>query len=153
MVRQLSDAGLLGADTTYIHACYLDDEEWRLVADSGGTVSIASQVEMQMGHGWPPVMKAVEFGIAPSLSIDVVTSVPGDMFTQMRSVFACERARTNAIAGVPEYWVVDVPAREVVVHRGPRATGYAEIRAVGAGDTLRPVALPHDGVAVGDLLP
>jgi len=98
MVKRLSELGLLGPDTTYIHCCYLSDEEWRLLADSGGTVSIAAQVEVQMGHGWPPVMKSMEYGLRPSLSIDVVTTVPGDMFTQMRCAFGCERARVNAVA-------------------------------------------------------
>src|SRR6266496_5340207 len=98
MVKQLHDLGLLGPDTTYVHCCYFSDEEWGMVADSGGTVSIAPQVEAQMGHGWPPVMKAREHGLRPSLSIDVVTTVPGDMFTQMRCAFGCERARVNAVA-------------------------------------------------------
>ncbi|OLE28809.1 MAG: amidohydrolase [Actinobacteria bacterium 13_1_20CM_3_71_11] len=97
MVKHLDELGLLGADTTYIHCCYLSDEEWRLVADTGGTVSIAAQVETQMGHGWPPVAKALESGLRPSLSIDVVTTAPGDMFTQMRAAFGAERARANAI--------------------------------------------------------
>jgi 5-methylthioadenosine/S-adenosylhomocysteine deaminase len=97
MVKQLSDLGLLGPDTTYVHCCYFSDEEWQLVADSGGTISIAAQVETQMGHGWPPVMKALEYGLRPSLSIDVVTTVPGDMFTQMRAAFGSERARMNAV--------------------------------------------------------
>jgi cytosine/adenosine deaminase-related metal-dependent hydrolase len=96
MVKQLADMGLLGPDTTYVHSCYLSDEEWRLVKDSGGTISIAAQVEMQMGHGWPPTGKAYAHGLRPSLSIDVVTTVPGDMFTQIRAAFACERARVNA---------------------------------------------------------
>jgi cytosine/adenosine deaminase-related metal-dependent hydrolase len=93
MVKQLGDMGLLRERTTYIHACYLSDEEWRMVSDSGGTVSIAAQFELQLGHGWPPVMKAIEFGLEPSLSTDAVTVVPGDPFTQMRSAFAAERAR------------------------------------------------------------
>jgi 5-methylthioadenosine/S-adenosylhomocysteine deaminase len=97
MVKQLSDLGLLGPDTTYVHCCYFSDEEWQLVADSGGTISIAAQVETQMGHGWPPVMKALEYGLRPSLSIDVVTTVPGDMFTQIRAAFGSERARMNAV--------------------------------------------------------
>jgi len=107
MIKQLHDLGLLGPDTTYIHCCYFSEEEWRLVADSGGTISIAPQVEVQMGHGWPPVMKAIEHGLRPSLSIDVVTTVPGDMFTQIRSAFGTERARVNA-----ECWQanVDIPA-------------------------------------------
>jgi 5-methylthioadenosine/S-adenosylhomocysteine deaminase len=98
MVKRLSELDLLGPDTTYIHCCYLSDEEWRLLADSGGTVSIAAQVEVQMGHGWPPVNKAYEAGLRPSLSVDVVTTVPGDLFTQMRSAFGTERARVNAVA-------------------------------------------------------
>jgi cytosine/adenosine deaminase-related metal-dependent hydrolase len=95
MVGQLQELGLLGPDTTYIHSCYLSDDEWRLVADSRGKISIAPQVEMQMGHGWPPVMKARSYGLRPSLSIDVVTTVPGDMFTEMRCAFSAERWRSN----------------------------------------------------------
>ncbi|MGW0417757.1 amidohydrolase family protein [Streptomyces sp. NPDC003015] len=110
MVKQLHDLGLLGPDTTYVHCCYLSEEEWRLVADSGGTVSIAPQVETQMGHGWPPVMKAIEHGLRPSLSIDVVTTVPGDMFTQIRAAFGAERARVNA-----DSWQADVPVPDTML--------------------------------------
>jgi 5-methylthioadenosine/S-adenosylhomocysteine deaminase len=105
MVRRLGELGLLGPDTTYIHCCYLDDDEWQLLADTGGLISIAPQVELQMGHGWPPVVKAVQYGLRPSFSIDVVTTVPGDMFTQIRAAFGAERARINA-----ESWQADVDA-------------------------------------------
>lgn len=110
MVTQLNEMKLLGPDTTYVHCCYFSDDEWQLVADSGGTISVAPLVEMQMGHGWPPVMKTIEYGMRPSLSIDVVTTVPGDMFTQMRAAFGCERARTNAIA-----WEADTPVPETML--------------------------------------
>lgn len=109
MIHRLSDMGLLGPDTTYIHCCYFDDQEWQLVADSGGTISIAPQVELQMGHGWPPVVKAIEFGLRPSLSIDVVTTVPGDMFTQIRAAFGAERARINAAC-----WEADSPVPDTM---------------------------------------
>jgi 5-methylthioadenosine/S-adenosylhomocysteine deaminase len=101
MIKQLSDMGLLGSDTTYVHCCHFSDEEWQLVKDSGGTISIAPQVELQMGHGWPPTLKAMEYGLRPSLSIDVVTTVPGDMFTQMRAAFAADRARVHEAAFEP----------------------------------------------------
>ncbi len=104
MVEQLDRLGLLGPDTTYIHCCYFSDHEWQRVADTGGTISIAPQVETQMGHGWPPVNKARKFGMRPSLSIDVVTTVPGDMFTQIRAAFGAERARVNAVC-----WDLDIP--------------------------------------------
>jgi 5-methylthioadenosine/S-adenosylhomocysteine deaminase len=110
MIKQLDALNLLGSDTTYVHCCYFSEEEWRLVADSGGTVSIAPQVELQMGHGWPPVMKAIEYGLRPSLSIDVVTTVPGDMFTQMRAAFGADRARVNA-----ECWQADTPVPDTML--------------------------------------
>src|SRR5205823_5402113 len=91
MIKQLQRLNLLGSDTTYIHCCYFSDEEWHLVKDTGGKISIASQIEMQMGHGQPPVGKALRHGLRPSLSIDVVTTAPGDMFTNMRSAFATDR--------------------------------------------------------------
>ncbi|MFC8088880.1 amidohydrolase family protein [Streptomyces sp. NPDC057301] len=110
MVKQLQGLGLLGPDTTYVHCCYFSEEEWQLVADSGGTVSIAPQAEEQMGHGWPPVMKAIEYGLRPSLSIDVVTTVPGDMFTQIRAAFGAERARVNA-----DCWKANLPVPETML--------------------------------------
>ena len=81
----------LKVDTTYVHCCTLNDTEWKLIKDTGGTVSIAGYVEKLMGHGNPPVQKAIDIGIRPSLSVDVETSVPNDFFTQMRTVFSQQK--------------------------------------------------------------
>lgn len=110
MIKQLRDLDLLVPGTTYIHCCYHSEEEWRLIAESGGRASIAPQVELQMGHGWPPVMKAIEYGLRPGLSIDVVTTVPGDMFTQMRAAFGADRARVNA-----DCWQADTPVPDTML--------------------------------------
>lgn len=45
-----------------------------------------------MGHGMPPTQKFLDRGLRPSLSVDVETNVPNDMFTQMRSVISLQRA-------------------------------------------------------------
>ena len=110
MVEQLDRLGLLGPDTTFIHCCYFSEHEWQRVKDTGGTISVAPQVELQMGHGWPPVNKARQFGLRPSLSIDVVTTVPGDMFTQIRAAFGAERARVNAVT-----WELGTPTPETML--------------------------------------
>jgi cytosine/adenosine deaminase-related metal-dependent hydrolase len=55
-------------------------------------------------------MKAIEYGLRPSLSIDVVTTVPGDMFTQIRAAFGAERARVNAVA-----WQANEPVPETML--------------------------------------
>ncbi len=90
-------AGLLGPDTTYIHCCTLSDEELQMIADTGGTVSIAAPVEMQMGHGMPPVQRCLDRGLRPSLSVDVETTVSGDLFAQMRSVLTLQRGQVNEL--------------------------------------------------------
>jgi cytosine/adenosine deaminase-related metal-dependent hydrolase/ribose/xylose/arabinose/galactoside ABC-type transport system permease subunit len=95
-VREFGDAGLLGPDTTYIHCTTLSDTEIQMIVDTGGTVSLASPVEMMMGHGMPPIQKFLDRGLAPSLSVDVETNVPGDMFNQMRSVLGLQRAIATA---------------------------------------------------------
>lgn len=95
-VQEMGEAGLLGPDTTYIHCTTLSDTEIQMIVDSGGTVSLASPVEMMMGHGMPPIQKFLDRGLKPSLSVDVETNVPGDMFNQMRSVLALQRALATA---------------------------------------------------------
>lgn len=88
-------AGLLGPDTTYIHCCTLSDEEIQMIVDTGGTVSFSSPVEMQMGHGYPPIQRVLDRGLRPSLSVDVETAVAGDMFTQMRALLALQRGKVH----------------------------------------------------------
>jgi len=91
-VQQMGEAGLLRDDTTYIHCTTLNDTEIQMIVDTGGTVSLASPVEMMMGHGLPPIQKFLDRGLRPSLSVDVETNVPADMFTQMRSLIALQHA-------------------------------------------------------------
>src|SRR6185437_6938325 len=48
--------------------------------------------------------------LRPSLSIDVVTTAPGDMFTNIRAGFGAERARVNAIA-----WQANEPVPDTML--------------------------------------
>jgi Uma2 family endonuclease len=56
-----------------------------------------------------------------------------------------------ARAGVPEYWVVDVNHRRVVVHRAPHEGVYEEVVEVRAGGTLTNQVLPGVALPVDDL--
>lgn len=50
-IRELAAAGLLGPDIVHVHCNTLDEEEWRLLADSGGKISISPETEINMGPG------------------------------------------------------------------------------------------------------
>ena len=97
-VRQMHERGLLGPHVTYVHCCSLSDEEFKIIADTGGTASLSVEVEMNMGHGNPATLRLLAAGVRPSISIDICTSVGGDMFTQMRILLAASRGLANARA-------------------------------------------------------
>lgn len=121
-VQEFGQAGLLGPDTTYIHCTTLNDAEIQMIVDTGGTVSLASPVEMMMGHGMPPIQKFLDRGLRPSLSVDVETNVPSDMFNQMRSVLALQRSQATTQGKRP------LSTREVLMCatiEGARANGLA----------------------------
>ncbi|MFC9919895.1 amidohydrolase family protein [Agromyces binzhouensis] len=95
-IRKLQADGLLSDRTTYVHCCTLGDDELRMIADSGGTASVAPDVEMQMGHGFPATGRLLQAGIRPTFSIDVCSSNGGDMFGTMRTAIGMQRALDNA---------------------------------------------------------
>jgi cytosine/adenosine deaminase-related metal-dependent hydrolase len=100
-LQPMKDAGLMGPHNEYIHCTQLNEAGWKLIADTGGHVSIAPAIEMQMRHGLPPFQAALDHGIQPSLSVDVECNMTADMFTNMRTAFTLQRALVNerALAG------------------------------------------------------
>ena len=128
-LQEMGEAGLLRDDTTYIHCTTLNEIEIQMIVDSGGTVSLAAPVEMMMGHGMPPIQKFLDRGLKPSLSVDVVTNVPGDMFTQMRSLaslqhgLSYEKGRNGSNGGPERITSHDVLSYATV--EGARANGLA----------------------------
>ncbi len=88
----------LGEDTTYIHCVRLSDEELRMIIESGGSMSLAIPIAMQMGMGLPPVerIRKIDPDYRYSLSIDVQTNQSGDMFSKMRALFQLQRALRTA---------------------------------------------------------
>jgi 5-methylthioadenosine/S-adenosylhomocysteine deaminase len=97
-IDALDGLGLLGPDVTYVHCNTIGDDELDRMAATGGTASVAPDVELQMGHGWPATGRLLRAGIRPSFSIDVCTSNGGDMFGTIRTAIGCQRGLDNAAA-------------------------------------------------------
>ena len=94
-MHDLAQQGLLGTDINLVHANFLTDDEFRVIADTGASVSVTPEVEMQMGLGLPPTGAAIAAGARLNIGTDVVTGVSTDMFTQMRFLLQTQRALTN----------------------------------------------------------
>ena len=52
-VTWLHAEGFTGPEMTYVHCNTITDDEIAIIAATGGTVSVAADIETQMGHGWP----------------------------------------------------------------------------------------------------
>ena len=63
------------------------------------------------------------------------------------------KARQYGSAGIPEYWVADVPNRLLYVFREPTENGYASEAILTTEDEVRPLAAPNAAIRVIDLLP
>lgn len=63
------------------------------------------------------------------------------------------KARNYARFGIPEYWVVNIPDRTVIVHTQPGPRGYASIIPFDSTTTITPLATPNAVIRVADLLP
>lgn len=94
----LDGQGLADDRTTYVHGNMLADDEYDIIARTGGAISVAPELEMHMGHGRLATLRARDRGIPVSLSIDVCTSVGGDMFSAMRAMLAGSRYLVNVDA-------------------------------------------------------
>ncbi|MER7179880.1 amidohydrolase family protein [Streptomyces hyaluromycini] len=90
-VADLHEHGLLRDTTTFVHANGIGDDELRMLADAGASVSVSPDVELKMGFGRPMTGRMLAAGLRPTLSIDDVPSVGGDMFSTMRTAFVVQR--------------------------------------------------------------
>jgi Uma2 family endonuclease len=119
--------------------------------------SVASQLLVQL-----PIQVAADSVPEPDLAIVDQSATPLHHPTSAllvvevaHSSHAIDRGRKAelyAAAGIPTYWLVDLPARAVEVRTDPGVSGYRTLRTLEPGELLRS---PCEGVAdlaVGELL-
>jgi Uma2 family endonuclease len=70
------------------------------------------------------------------------TSLPFDLTT---------KARLYARARIPEYWVLDLDGRRLIVHRDPMEDSYRSVNAYGENERVTTLAAPLSELRVGDL--
>ena len=61
------------------------------------------------------------------------------------------KAALYARAGVIEYWVLDLNARRLIVHREPEPAGYRSIVAYSESEKVAPLEAPQSELSVGDM--
>lgn len=95
-----------------MHGNGISDEELLMLADAGSWLSISPDVELKMGFGNPLTGRARAAGLRPTLSVDDVPSVGGDMFSTMRTAFAVQRGLDGGLNSrdLLEFTTIDAAA-------------------------------------------
>jgi Uma2 family endonuclease len=63
------------------------------------------------------------------------------------------KAAMYARAGIPEYWVVDVAGRRLLIHGVPGNDGYTQVTEYSETDTAAPLFAPSTAFTVSQILP
>ncbi|MDO8210234.1 amidohydrolase family protein [Conexibacter sp. CPCC 206217] len=130
-VESLGTAGLLGPDITLIHMTAMSDRAWELIADSRTAISLTPTSDAQIGilDALPPIQKALDMGIRPSLSVDTEATLSSDMFTQMRFILNVQRMGVFKRRHEGEQGLHAITTRDVLEFatlQGARANGLAD---------------------------
>lgn len=107
------------------------------LAEIGGDLDVYSEVSIRVAADSmpePDIFLAPRQGYGPVPVEGVVLSV--EVADSTLSTDLGRKAELYAAAGVPEYWVVDVEGRRVVLHQTPGADGYGERTDVPFGEPL-----------------
>ncbi|HOT94632.1 MAG TPA: amidohydrolase family protein [Methanoregulaceae archaeon] len=141
-VTTLDEAGLLGPRTVAAHGCWLDDDECRLLAARGATVSHnpASNMKLSTGRAMPyPALRAA--GARVALGTDGCASNNNlDLFEEMKIAALLQKFAWND--------PTTLPAREALA----LATVHGH-RALGLGGGLLEPGAPADLILVETHIP
>ena len=64
-----------------------------------------------------------------------------------------EKLKLYAAASIPEYWIVDVVNRRLIVHRAPQGEDYLDIHTYSAAESVTSLAHPNSSLPIIELLP
>lgn len=132
-IPELDALGLLGSDIVHVHCNSLSEEEWAILARTGGKVSISVETELNMGMGRPVFDACRRHGIAPTLSADVISLNSGDLWHQAR--FGLGFARWDATHALN----LSGAMPDTVVSTAKEALGWVTVNgadALGLGDRI-----------------
>jgi Uma2 family endonuclease len=63
------------------------------------------------------------------------------------------KARLYARAGIPEYWILNVPRRQLLLHRDPVDGKYQSVEAFAEHESVAPLAAPDSRLTIRDAFP
>ena len=130
------------ADGVLVELSPQSEAHWRVVQALmrllGGRIDLLRvQAPLAAAEGWTPEPDVAL--VEPSDVIERPTSALLVVEVAVTSQqYDLTKADVFAGAAIPSYWIVDVPAQQVLVHTEPGADGYATVRTLTGDGRLDP---------------
>ncbi len=125
--RTIAAEGLLGPDHNLAHGNYIEDDELKILVDSGATVTSTAGGEIN-NHVRPPLTGRISrMGGKPSIGVDSEVAHKGDMFEVMRLALQVQRLFANMET-----------VRRIEAERESDAAKFAQsnLKTIGTGGSL-----------------
>jgi Uma2 family endonuclease len=135
------------------HAVAIERLSHLLFAAVGGRARVRIQLpfaasEVSLPEPDVAVVPVADYELAHPSQARLIIEVAESSLKKDRLV----KARVYAIAGVTEYWVIDIAAKTIEVCSEPVGGAYTQIRAARPGDVIRLRAVPDVEIAVADIV-
>ncbi|WP_395141233.1 Uma2 family endonuclease [Armatimonas sp.] len=96
-----------------------------------------------------PRREYLKTGIPPGSEFRLVVEVSDSTLGRDKG----QKATLYATAGVPEYWIVNITGRTVIVHRDPSDDVYRSVITYDETQALSPQAAPEHSIVIAQILP
>jgi 5-methylthioadenosine/S-adenosylhomocysteine deaminase len=142
-VRCLAATGLLGPDLVAAHCIYVDEDELRLLADSGSWVAHCPVSNARIEGRMPPVAEMLRRGVKMALGTDwAVSNNTMDLFDEMKCAGVLNKVAAGDSAVLPSAALLRMATVE-----GARALGLdRHIGSLEPGKAADLIALAMDGL-------
>ncbi len=142
------------------HAGHVDHVVGRFYSRLAGMVVIRTQNPIRLGNRSEPEpdIAIVQPQPGPGVPYEFAHPTPVDVFLVIEiadsslSYDLGRKARLYARHRIPELWVLDLLGGRLLVHRDPTPRGFADVRILGRGELISPLAFPAISFTVDELL-
>jgi 8-oxoguanine deaminase len=134
-LRLMEDCGFVGSDVWYAHGIFFDDEELRILAETGTGVAHCPSSNMRLGSGIARIREMLDLGVPVGLGVDgSASNDSSDMLGEARQAMLLQRVRAG-LSG-PDARPGGMTAREalsIASEGGARLLGYERLGRVKEG--------------------
>lgn len=149
-VQYLADLGWLGEDVSYAHGVHLNENEIRLLAETGTCISHCPTSNMRLGSGFAPISRMLELGVNVGLAVDGSASNDSShMLSEVRMALLLQRVKNGPMAMSARR------ALELATLGGAAVLGRDDIGSIAQGKAADLIAIDLNRIeysGAGDLL-